>query len=167
MVVLLCVKTRTDRKCSRRFRPACFVRKRCIFRAASVPPATHRAPPGPKVHTSCGLMPIHVFRRVLLRNTGICRGATRRQLRHLEMARAISDAVGAQVLSMRSIWMPLPTLGERPGVCVHHFWIAGRGGSQSRPGREGTGHVSCRADDEGLSEGGAGRREPPSSVERP
>ena len=149
--MLLCTKPQVIREVLEEIRPHVGEKALVISVAASVPTSyieQHLDPKVPVVRA----MP-NTCSAVGCGMTGICRGA-HASAEHLEVARAMFDAVGRTVVVEEKHMDAVTGLSASGPVCVHHFGIAGRGGRQSWPGAR-RGHVAGGADDEGLSERGA------------
>jgi pyrroline-5-carboxylate reductase len=162
-IVLLCVKPQLMREVLEEIRPHVGEKALVISVAASVPTSYIEHHLGPKVPV-VRAMP-NTCSAVGCGMTGICRGA-HAAAEHLEMARDMFDAVGRTVVVDEKHMDAVTGLSASgPAFAYIILESAGRSGSQSRPAAR-RGHVAGRADDEGLSERGAGDGRPSSAVER-
>jgi len=88
--------------------------------------------------------------------TGVCRGA-HAGAEHLEIARAMFEAVAARWSSTKKIWTRLPVFPQRPGFRLHNSRIAGRSWRKSGPAPR-CRYTTGRANHEGRCQRGAGNR---------
>jgi pyrroline-5-carboxylate reductase len=161
-IVLLCMKPQVIREVLEEIRPHVGEKALVISVAASVPTSYIEQHLGPKVPV-VRAMP-NTCSAVGCGMTGICRGA-HAAAEHLEMARAMFDAVGRTVVVDEKHMDAVTGLSASGPAFSYIILESLAGGSQSRPAAR-RGHVAGRADDEGLSERGAGDGRPSSAAER-